>query len=881
MKKILDDGTEIDLKDVVASDYAGDHTPAPFPLPIAFHAPRSNEADLGRYVLLKKLGQGGMGAVYSAYDPQLNRKVAIKLLRRKGGTDAPGGDSIRLLREGQAMARLSHPNVVSVYDLGWCEGRLYVAMELVEGSTLRHWLNEKERSWREILAAFLNAGRGLAAAHSGGLVHRDFKPENVLVGGDGRVCVTDFGLARRAGEDGWGSRLSDSEDLLDSKITRGGAVMGTARYMAPEQFGSGVTDGRSDQFSFCVALYEALFGEIPFRGKTIPARMLEASKGRVIPPPANSVVPRRIHRILTRGLAQKPESRYPSMDALLDDLVRIPVGIRRRWIALGAVVTVGVLAGVARFQVGSVQRQMCTGAERGLVGIWDEARKRTISEAFEATGEPNAVQAWHKVEQTLDARANRWIDIHNQACEAVWVRREETPAQNALRTECLDRNLRELRALTDVFVSADRGVVLHAGETVRSLSSIEVCADLMTLSRHALPDAGITGPEVRKTRELVSQADVLREAGRFQEGKAIAETAVEGARRLQYRALEGEALYQLGLMLDGEGDYRDAEKVFREAERAAESGRHDVLRAQVATKLLFLVGYRAKRPEAGLEWGLRAGSVIERLGGDDVLQADLESTMGLVLHEKGDLIGGRSHAERALQIRERLFGPDHPLTAEAARNLARILHTLGEHPRALALYERDLAIQSAVNGSEHPITGAALGNLGTIHFEAGRYSEALTLHRQSLSIAQRNGGELSPGVADSHHNIGETLLRLGRAEEAIAHFSQALTLYERRLGPDDGELAYPLVGLATAALLHGEAGRSVELARRALRLLPAEAGSVELRAEAHFALARALWASGEVTQAGRMARNARKLYSALGGSAARVAEISTWLAEHG
>jgi len=298
-----------------------------------------------RYLVLGTLGEGGMGAVYGAYDPLLRRRVALKVIR--GDRSVGGEPDARLVREARAMARLSHPNVLPVYDVGHAEGGVFIAMELCEGQTLRGWL-DSPRPWAEVLDAFVRAGRGLAAAHAEGLVHRDFKPDNVMIDGRGRVRVLDFGLVAP-----WSAMASSrSEELgvpederLDeaTRLTRDGRALGTPLYMAPEQHAGREVDGRADQFAFCVALYTALYGQRPFAGQTV-ADLVE-DKRRGAPKPPGTRVPRGLWRVLRRGLMRSPDDRWPTMHALLDALGGVAAARRRWWMLGGAVVVGGVLAG--------------------------------------------------------------------------------------------------------------------------------------------------------------------------------------------------------------------------------------------------------------------------------------------------------------------------------------------------------------------------------------------------------------------------------------------------------------------------------------------------------------------------------------------------------
>jgi serine/threonine protein kinase len=296
---------------------------------------------VGRYLVLSSIGAGGMGVVFAAYDPQLDRKIALKLLR--SGLAVSSKDArTRLRREAQAIAQLSHPNVVSVYDVGTTDdGDLYIAMEFVEGDTLTTWLRMYPRTWREIIEVFLQAARGLFSAHGVGLLHRDFKPDNVLVGGDGRVRVTDFGLARSVLAPDEVAQVRPEMTALNIALTATGTVLGTPRYMPPEQMTGPDLDARSDQFSFCVALYEALYGMHPLRDGT-SVSMLDHGD-RALPPPEGTKIPAAIGRAVLRGLERDRTRRFPSMGALIEQLVPPPrrAPVRYAGFAVAAVLLAG------------------------------------------------------------------------------------------------------------------------------------------------------------------------------------------------------------------------------------------------------------------------------------------------------------------------------------------------------------------------------------------------------------------------------------------------------------------------------------------------------------------------------------------------------------
>jgi serine/threonine protein kinase len=283
-------------------------------------APVEEGRFIGRYRIRERIGEGGMGVVYAADDPDLGRVVAIKLLRPVEGSEGEVHQR-RMLREAQALARVSHANLVTVYDVGTHDGRVWIAMEYVVGETLDAWLRRTRRSWREIVDVFIEAGRGLAAVHAANLVHRDFKPGNVLVGEQGTVQVLDFGLAARTGEsapdESSDGRARPDLDALAATLTTTGGIMGTPAYMAPEQFLRLGADARADQFAFCVALYEALYGRRPWKGRDLGELMVAVVGGLTERPPALPGVPEAIRTALTRGLRAEADERYPDMSALL------------------------------------------------------------------------------------------------------------------------------------------------------------------------------------------------------------------------------------------------------------------------------------------------------------------------------------------------------------------------------------------------------------------------------------------------------------------------------------------------------------------------------------------------------------------------------------
>src|SRR4051812_22512551 len=515
-------------------------------LPDSVPATLARGAGIGRYIVLAMVGRGGMGEVYAAYDPELDRKVAVKLLRVKPGNGVTLTEGrARTLREAQAIARLSHPNVVVAYDVGTFEDKVFIAMEYVEGNTVTYWLQVQQRSWRDIVKVFMDAGRGLAAAHEKGLIHRDFKTDNVMVSRDRHVRVMDFGLARQvqeksapapapaavAGPASTGSRSTGSgvvpplpfriltagsgasndgpptlvvttdpsapiplegrtsSGMFDARLTRTGALMGTPAYMAPEQFLGTPTDARSDQFSFCISLYEALYGERPFEGSTMSTLTANVVQGNVREAPAGSKIPLWVRKVLLRGLMPRAKDRWPSMEALLEALAKDPNVQRRKWLAAaGGVMLIGGMFLAGRALIGD-QSQVCSGGPPKLAGIWDlqrpgepePARHAQIRNAFMATGKSYAPDVFATVNRTLTTYAQNWANMYRDACEATEVRREQSAEVLDLRMSCLTERLGGVKALTDVFTDASGEVVENAVTATNSLASLDRCADIPLL----------------------------------------------------------------------------------------------------------------------------------------------------------------------------------------------------------------------------------------------------------------------------------------------------------------------------------------------------------------------------------------------------------------
>jgi serine/threonine-protein kinase len=838
-----------------------------------------------RYTVLDFLGQGGMGVVLAAYDSRLDRRVALKLLRHRGEGSSGSAEQARLVREAQAMARLSHPNVLAVYDSGTLEdGSLFIALEYVEGQTLRQWSSRQPRSWRQVLTAYLAAGRGLAAAHAAGLIHRDFKPDNVLVGHDGRVRVMDFGLARtRSAEAAPGAAAASPVSLpADTSppdtLTVAGSLMGTPRYMAPELLlQGGPADVRSDVFAFCVALYEALYAQQPFPGNTFEEVLRAHGEGKVQPPPASSEVPAWVARIVLQGLRAEPSQRPGSMEEVLAALEDDPEERRHaRTRAVALLSGLLVLGAVASW--GWVRQQsrapVCGQMERRLAGIWDEPVKARVQQALLGTGVAYAQDTAQRVTTVLDGYASAWVRMRTEVCEAsAGEQGAQSHGLETLRESCLERRRSQLRALTELLASGpDKALVDQAVQAAQTLPGLEYCADAQALlAAVPPPEEPALRARVESLQEQVDRLEALYEAGRFQEGLERGEQLLKQVEPVPYAPLHARALYAMALLREGHSDYAQAQELARKAITLAARGRDSQLMARAWSQLLFVVGVRQERHTEALQLVLPLEAAVD-LAGDDLVRADADNTLGNLFSQLGRYQEALPRHQRALALREKTLGPEHPHTSLSLSNLGRVLHELGRYEEALRLHERALAQREKALGPDHPLHLLSLNNLGMTLQGLGRYEEALRLHERALALREKALGPDDPLSAFSLIHLGSALRNLGRYEESQRRYEHALALREKALGPTHPRLASALLGLGELQLARGRPAEALIPLERAVAL----AQGPDL-AEVRFALARALWETKrDFPRARLLATQAQEYWRTLGHTP-NLTRLTQWL----
>jgi len=781
---------------------------------------------VGRFTAVRQIGAGGMGVVYMAYDEQLDRKVAVKLLQERpgAGADAESLGHARLLREAQAMAHVSHPNVAAVYEVGTYEDQVFVAMELVEGKTLGQWLADAPRGWKEIVAVYVQAGRGLAAAHAAGIVHRDFKPENVIVGDDGRARVLDFGLARASQTTPTlpPAEISASDLKLNTslaaRLTQAGSLMGTPAYMPPEQYLRAGTDARSDQFSFCVTLFEALYGARPFSGQTLSELMAAITRGKIRVPKQHRPVPGWIHEVVVRGLHVDADQRWPDMPTLLEALGRDPARRRRRWAIRGGALALLAATAFAVLEARELQAQVCGGAAAQLGDVWNPARAGEVRAAMRASALPYAPAAAERVAASLDDYADQWIAARTRACEATAVRQEQSQELLDRRMACLDERRAALKALVGVLVAADAAVVEKAVQATSELPRLEPCSDSAYLqARVRPPDDPSAALRVEATRAQLSQARALMLAGRFAGAGGLVEEALAAATTLGYGPLTAEVELAQGELRNHEGRYVEAEAALRRAYVAARSAGDGELAAAAATALVGVTGRSQARFEAGALWREVAGAEVAR-SGDPLASADLARETASMAVREGDYARAQADYLRGLALREAVVGAaDSSLIAEL-NQLGAVLEKQGKYAEAGEHIRRALALCEATLGPEHPLVATTADNLGSILQAEGRYEEALAQHLRGLQIRERLFGPEHLQVADSLNSLGIVAESLGRPGESEAYFRRETRLREQHLGPDNPAVALSHTNLGAILHIHGDDDGALLHLRRALEI---------------------------------------------------------------
>lgn len=800
---------------------------------------------IGRYILLRRLGVGGMGAVYAAYDPKLNRQVALKLLHP--GLVSSESARRRLLREARALARLSHGNVVQVHDVDVSGSDVYVVMEFVQGTSLRQFCKpERNPGWRRILEVYLAAARGLAAAHDKGLVHRDFKPTNVLVNDKGTVKVVDFGLAASALDDSLDASLGTSSatdertqsdagatasenvstDFVEAdtavaagadgrlpgigfrhtpatdrrrsggRLTITGVVMGTPAYMAPEQHEGGEIDLSADIYAFCVSLHEGIYGHLPFaieefgNSETDQLQILRHKLTRefVASPDGDSTpggdVPEWIRSVILRGLQPEPADRWPSMHTLIDALKNDPVARRRERLRLvGGGLLLLLLLAVALYGWLRDGRAspQCHSAGAEIAAVWNPEISDRIARAFARSGRANANATHERLSSLLDTYAHSWVTMKDSACAATYIRGEQSQRFLDLRMQCLDRRKHRLEALTDVLLM-DSDKNLSPEVIDKSVPAAMQLPAIVTCADMAALTAAYPPPDDLGKRARVLAAD----------------------RRLD----RAEALEEAGQYLEG----------LRVADELLDESRSLDYPPLQARTLFAVARLSDKSSDPGrAESSLRAAIGQGARARDDLQAAHMWTylirVVGVVQARHDDALALRLAAEAAV-----LRADDAVAKSELYSTLGRIFGSKGQFDDAMAMHQQALALGQSALGDGHLKVAAALNEMGNLQYHTGRYQEAIDSYEQVLAIREAALGPMHPEVARALNNMGIAFAELSDFARARTMHERALAIREEMLGAEHLRLAASLNNLGRVLQRMGRHKRSRDLHERALNI---------------------------------------------------------------
>ncbi|MBX7080529.1 MAG: tetratricopeptide repeat protein [Nannocystaceae bacterium] len=842
---------------------------------------RAAELRCGEYRIVELLGQGAMGVVYRAHDPRLDRSVAIKLVHPRRIAADPVKARARLLAEARALARVHHPNVLAVFDVGERDDAVYVALDLVDGVDLAQWLQASARGWAEIVAVFAEIACGLAAVHAAGVVHRDVKPANVLIERGargrsfGRVLVADFGIARAstvADEPMAHAAELSRED--DTSLTETGRVVGTPVYMAPEQHGGGDVGPAADQYALCVALFEALYGRRPFRGPTQSLLRQKLSPPQQPPP---SSVPAWLWQIVRRGLSPRPDERFASMTALEQALRRGRP--RRRWLALGIAATaVATLAWTVHAIAGP---PACTQVPAELDQAWDDARRQSVAAAFGASRVPAAGARWQRVRDRFDAYAQTLAAMYGEACEA----QRDGPQAEAMfdrQVACLRQRSQGLAHAAELLARGEADVLARADELAASLEPLDTCGDRAALA------TGVDAPplalreRVAEAASLRAHARALQAVGRFDDAARAAHASVEAARATGYVPVLVQALVALGELRERQGHLDEARAALDEALALGEPLGYDEPVAAAAVAQTWIAAEYDRDLETAEHWAALARSRLARLGDPAEPTMALHNALGTAYVHAQRLHEARREFEQALErtgsgeqavwaatlhsnlgnvelrlgalgpARERFtiatelfrvqLGEDDPAVASAEARLAKVLDLDGRHHEAVARLRRVVATLERLQAPPSEL-GTALVDLGLALRGAGLDDESEATHRRAIELLAPTG---------DRHSLAYALVAYGRScvdrgvfDAAQVQFEHAVSLLEHS-DPGAADLGRAWIGLGDIRVEQGRPELALSLYQQALDA--AVPGSRQAAA-AWVAMARVHDAAGRFDQA--------------------------------
>jgi len=773
------------------------------------HAPR-----VGRLVILDSLGSGGMGTVFSAYDPRLDRKVAVKLLRGEKATAA------QVLREARMLGKLNHPNVVAVYDATESDGVICIVMELAPGDPLRAWVGAN-RPWQDVVGVMQQVAEGLAAEHRAGIVHRDVKPDNVVIGAD-RVRLVDFGLAS-----------GSSEAAADGA--------GTPAYMAPEVLGGAAATPASDQFSFGVTLFEALYGARPHRGDSHRELREAAGRADAAPPPRERDVPSWLHRVATKALASDPSGRFESMDAVSHELGR-DRRRKRRMLAVGAAVALVGSAAVAYGYHRGATRGVCEDGRARVAAAFPASR---IDQMRQGLGDaPWAVKAIDDFARLTRA----WEGSHRRVCEATRVQGGQSEWLMELRMRCLDRRFDRMSALGAALaqpLSPDARASVSGA--VAELPRPERCETLLDDSELSLPQGSELRERVKRAEHELDRAWAEYALGRYREAREVAAALERDTSDIGFAPFRAALLLLLGSIEARLGSAEQAQRRLDAALLEAAAAHAASMEVEVWVRLLRNELFGGNLGQV-VEWVPFARAAAARAGNGG---AEIDGIEAEARRDSGELVAARSLLRRALTKTEELRGDQRALLE---MNLGSVELAAGHPLAAEKAFSRAYALAEGALGKEHPGLGLYLDKMATAARERGRIAFALQHHQHALELRRRGYGEDDRAVATTLLRRAQTQVEAGKLAEAEQALVRARAIRVRIHGGDHrrlGEIDWVAAELAAA---RGDATKADELRQRALKLDPRldAASGAELSvagAKARAALVARLVRAGDAVRA--------------------------------
>lgn len=820
---------------------------------------------LDRYLVADFVGAGAMGAVYRAYDPELDRRVAIKLLHIQDDEDhcaAIAHARDQLLREAQALAKLDHPNVVRVFDVGRVPAGVFVIMEFVEGQTLHNWL-QTPHDLEEIIEVFHDAGCGLAAAHNAGLVHRDFKPANVVVGDDGRVRVLDFGLARSAHDaetvrktqplpSAAETTTAEDEASEEDAVRASQAALGTPAYMAPEQYLGGKVMPATDQFSFVSALYEAIYGELPF-GSAREGLQARVVAGDIQPAPRSTRVPPWLRQVLVRALARRPEERYPSMEALLAALSHDPRARRQRLLR-SAVALMGIAAVAGLIGTLWPEPPDCRWSEEEIEALWPADDRQRFVSAFQKSGISFAPDTAQRVMERMNAYANTVRAAYSRACRETLVDHTVSAEVYALRHRCLVDSFESLERLTQAMsTQPDLEMVSQAATAVGKLPTVDRCHDIEALQApvNAPSDPEVAAATQEVEREL-KNASTLLWLGQYRAAEALALELQQRSAAWHHAPTDATVGFVLAQAQNGRGSHHDSRLTAQQALFDAATARDHALVAEVA----FWFFETARDPQQLDGWQTDLRRVASRLGRPVESQGSYQAAMAHYAEVHGDLLTAELRRRRALELfKEEKASPER--INATLFDLGETLWRLNRFDEAESVLRALLAEGLAKRGAEHPVVADYRNDLGIVLHQQGAFGAAEDEHRRALATRLKVFGPDHPTVSLSHNNLGMLMVSRGAYVEAETHLRDSLSIAHDTYGPDHTDTAHRHNNLALALMEQGQLDEALEHAEVSVSHAETHLGDRHILTVLYRSNAATLWArKGQGAAAEKLARKA-------------------------